>query len=143
MELPVAFHFEVVIGLWSLAFKEVSGLGFEMELEEVTEGGVNDYAYYLPKRAKHGNLILKRALRTIQYTDAIWIKSMVEGESLNTFITTPILINLLNENREIISAWSCLNAFPVKWTIDSLDSEKNSVLIETIEFAYTKQIRFL
>ncbi len=139
--LPVPFYFEVVIGFWRLPFKEVSGLSSDMELEEITEGGGNDYSYYLPKRTKHGNLVLKRALRTVSYGDVVWIKNIVEGECMNMIEPKDILINLFDEKKVIISAWNCQNAFPVKWTIDSLDSEKNSVLIETIEFAYTKLSR--
>ena len=139
--LPVAFYFEVMFDNTKLSFKEVSGIQTEMELEEITEGGVNNYTHSLPKRIKHGNLVLKRALCTTKYTDVVWIRNILEGENMNMINPKNILISLLNVEGKTIASWSCQRAFPVKWNLDALDSEKNSVLIETIEFSYTKLIR--
>lgn len=139
--LPVAFYFQITLQNQSLAFKEVSGLSTEVELEEVVEGGLNEYVHKLPKQIKHGNLIFKRALRTTKYTDVIWIRDIVEGVKFDSIKTKDIVISLLNADEQALASWTCQKAFPVKWEIDSLDSERNSVLIETLEFSYTKLIR--
>ena len=37
-----------------------------------------------------------------------------------------------------LNNWSVLNAYPVKWDISALNSQKNELVIETLEMAYTK-----
>lgn len=141
MDLPVAFYFEVVISRAQMAFKEVSGLSTELETETIAEGGVNDYTYNLPKQVKHGNLVLKRALRPTKYWDVNWIIEILENGSFKNMNTKNVMINLLNAQGEPLYTWTCLNAYPVKWDIDPLDSGKNEVLIESLELAYTKLVR--
>lgn len=139
--LPVAFYFQVTLQNSQLAFKEVSGLSTEIELEEFTEGGLNEYVHKLPRQIKHGNLILKRALRTTKYNDVLWIRDIIEGVKFDAIKAKDILVSLLNADGQTMATWTCQNAFPVKWELDPLDSEKNSVLIENLEFSYTKLIR--
>lgn len=141
--LPVAFYFEVKIDKISIpiAFKEVSGLTAEMELETVQEGGVNNYEHRLPKQVKHGNLILKRALQPTGNQDVEWIKHIMQGDLTQIIAPRNIQIHLMNMEKKPIASWLCAKAFPVKWEVEALDSEKNSVLIESIEFAYTTLTR--
>jgi phage tail-like protein len=144
-DLPVAFYFSVVFpGSLELEFKEVSGLSVELEYETVAEGGVNYFEHKLPKKSKHGNLVLKRALQPIAFSlIEIWIKSTIEYGFSVPIIPVPISIFLKNAQGIPIRGWACTNAYPVKWETDSLDSEKNTVLIETIEFAYQELIRLM
>ncbi|NDV67375.1 phage tail protein [Dysgonomonas sp. 25] len=158
-KIPLSFYFQVNIGTDEIAFKEVSGLSAEMELETIQEGGVNEYEHRLPKQIKHGNLVLKRALMPITNNNVVkWISEILEKGSFyniegRTFpLTRTIQITLLyvesvdiqekgkvirTESRTTpVNKWECTNAFPVKWEVDALDSEKSSVLIESIEFAY-------
>lgn len=158
--IPVSFYFQVTIGDNEIAFKEVSGLSTEMELETIQEGGVNEYEHRLPKQIKHGNLVLKRALMPVSNNTAIeWIgKIMNEGSFFDITgrtlpLTRTIHISLLSvEKEEVIKGgkvmeikdkaipvykWECANAIPIKWEVDTLDAEKNSVLIESLEFVYS------
>lgn len=135
-DLPVAFYFKVEIEAEEVAFKEVSGLNVEMETEAVTEGGLNTYQLYLPKQMKHGNLVLKRGLLPLKSSLISWIKEVLEGDFTKQVMPKEIIIKLLNEKDDPVYTWTCKTAFPVKWEVDSLDSEKNSVLIETLEFSY-------
>ena len=57
---PGAFHFKVefngVTGTdndTEQRFQEVSGLSFDIETEELKEGGENRFTWKLPKRAAH------------------------------------------------------------------------------------------
>lgn len=137
-ELPVAFYFQVTIGNYEYAFKEVSGLTAEMEIEPIREGGVNNYVHHLPKSMKHNNLVLKRALHPVKQEDVKWIQRILEGNLELLLSTKNILVKLLDSNGLAIYTWSCENAYPVKWEVDNLDAEKNGVLIETMEFAYSQ-----
>ncbi len=136
-ELPVAFYFQVKIGGEEYAFKEVTGLSTEIETESVKEGGVNEFTHLLPKQVKHGNLSLKRAMNPISSSDVSWIKEVLEGDFSVPIIPRDIVVNLLGSEGTPIYTWTCTNAYPVKWQIGNLDSQSNTILIETIEFAYT------
>ena len=66
---PCGFYFRVeFVGIDGMEddkeqrFQEVSGLSFEVETEELKEGGENRFVYKLPKRTKYPNLVLKRGL---------------------------------------------------------------------------------
>lgn len=136
-DLPVSFYFKVKIGNDEFAFKEVSGLSAQMETESISEGGVNNFTHLLPKQIKHSNLVLKRALMPIKGSEVKWIQRILEGDFSLMISTRTILILLLNNEGSTIYTWTCQNAYPVKWEVESLDSEKNNILIESIEFAYS------
>ena len=142
-QLPVAFYFKVIIDKVGtpLSFKEVSGLTTEMELENIQEGGANNYEYKLPKNLKHGNLVLKRALQPTKNQDVLWIKHIMEGDFIQPIVPRNIQIQLMDSDGKPIYTWLCTKAYPVKWDVEPLDSEKNSILIESIEFAYQTLIR--
>ena len=135
--LPVAFYFQVDVENEQIPFKEVSGLNTEMETETVSEGGLNSYQHQLPKQIKHGNLALKRAQLPPTSDFIQWVKSIMEGDFSPSIKTKSLTIKLLNDAGNPIYTWSCEKAYPVKWDVDPLDSEKNSVLIESVEFAYS------
>jgi len=135
--LPVAFYFQVEVGGEEYAFKEVSGLDTEMDVETIREGGANDFEYKVPKQIKHSNLVLKRAQIPLDSALIYWVKNILEGDLFLPIQPKDIQINLLNSESVPMYSWTCSRAYPVKWSVDSLDAEKNSVLIESLEFAYT------
>ncbi|WP_199119184.1 phage tail protein [Pedobacter sp. ASV28] len=137
-ELPVSFYFSVKIGNEEFAFKEVSGLSAQVETESISEGGVNNFTHLLPKQIKHANLVLKRALVPLSSTGVKWIQRILEGDFVLLISTKTITIQLLNDQGTAIYNWSCENAYPIKWQVETLDSEKNVILIETMEFAYSQ-----
>lgn len=143
-ELPVSFYFQVEFeNETAVSFKEVSGLSVELETETIQEGGVNEYDYKFPKQIKHGNLVLKRALLPLSNSIEKWICSCLGNDFSKPITTKDISVKLLNENRQPLRSWVCAKAYPVKWDVESFDSEKNGVVIESIEFTYLKQIRTL
>lgn len=109
----------------------------EMETEALSEGGLNTHQHQLPTQLKHGNLVLKRAQLPAECSFIKWIKSTMEGDFSQPIKTKNLAINLLDASQKPIYTWLCEKAYPVKWDVDPLDSEKNSVLIESLEFAYS------
>jgi phage tail-like protein len=118
------------------SFKEVSGLTMEMETESIDEGGVNDYSHIVPKRRKHQNLVLKRGF-TADKNLTDWCESTLMGGLINAVEPKSITVKLLDENGQPHKTWSFYNAWPVKWEVSPFDSEKNEVVMESIEFAYS------
>lgn len=142
-DIPVAFHFEVNIeDIGIISFKEASGLNSEMELESVFEGGVNDSEYKLPKRVKHSNLVLKRAMVLSHNKIFVWLKETLNSNFSQPIVPKDIVVSLLNQDRKPIYTWTCVRAYPVKWDVEPLDAEKNSVLIESVEFTYLRLSRW-
>src|SRR5947207_15122479 len=63
MDPPFAGKFVFTVdGLTIGAFTEVSGLAVQIAVEEVAEGGQNQYTHKLPGRMKWPNLVLKRGV---------------------------------------------------------------------------------
>ena len=144
---PASFHFKVVftasLGMTDTSFQEVSGIGSEMELEEVVEGGENRYVHRLPKGVKHPKLVLKRGVAKISSPLVLWCKSVLEAGYLIPVMPMPILVFLQNEKRIPARAWFFANAFPVNWKMDPFNSTKNEVAIEEIELSYNYTYRVI
>lgn len=140
---PGAFYFEVstrtadnVAGdAVDGAFREVSGLERELELQEIREGG-QMYAYRLPKRLKHPNLVLKRGLVAKTSGLATWAE-----DTLTTMLTTPIerrevTVTLFDRNGQPLVWWVFHDAYPVKWVTNALNASEAAVAVETLELTY-------
>lgn len=118
-----------------ISFSEVSGMGAEVEYEEISEGGNNSFRYKLPKRTKYKNLVLKRALSTIPSILTDWInKSIREFQ----FYPCTVVVIILNELYTPIKIWNFSNVYPVKVEYSSLNANKGELVIETLELAYNE-----
>lgn len=142
---PVGFHFKVefleVDGMDSDTehrFQEVGGLSFEVETEELREGGENRFTHKLPKRVKYPNLILKRGL--LQGTAIIeWFKSAINTyfvAEINDFKPTDMMITLMDEAGQPVAIWNVVQAYPLKWAVSEFKASDNAIAVETIELAY-------
>ena len=60
--------------------------------------------------------------------------------SLSTFkfSTSNVLVSLLGDSGQPLAAWLFLKAWPVKWATSDLDADQPSLLIDTLELAYTR-----
>lgn len=137
---PVAFYFGVSFpgsaDIDDTSFKEVSGIGSEMDLESVEEGGENRFTHQLPRRLKHANLVVKRGITNTSSKLVKWVQESLESDFLGSFVTKQIQVCLFNPSGDPLHTWVFDNAYPVKWEVQGFDSEKNELVIETIEFAY-------
>ena len=139
---PVAFYFNVTFeGLIETSFQEVSGLQLEMETETIKEGGENSFSYQVPTRRKHGNLVLKRSLMPLPHVLETYVVKVLENNGSAQIVPVNLTISLLDAGHFPLNNWSVLNAYPVKWDISALNSQKNELVIETLEMAYTNLIR--
>jgi phage tail-like protein len=142
---PVSFYFEVkIVGVSTpgdSSFAEADGLEAELGVYEIKEGGENRFTHRLPDRGTHGKLTLKRGLLTASSDLAKWCKSTIESDFSSPVTTRDINVNLLNEQGKPLVVWTFSNAWPVKWSLASLDSKKNEVALETLEFSYTYSSR--
>lgn len=137
---PVSFYFRVVLQgspkIPDTDFMEVSGLYTEMEVEEVQEGGANGSVLHLPKRVKHGNLILKRALEPLDNALETWVKETMEGGFNKKITPRNLSIFLMDANGKALTCWWCTRAFPIKWSVTNFNAQENKLAIETLELCY-------
>ena len=132
-----AFHFEVTMGNSSVGFKEVSGLGIELETEDIQEGGGYGYVYRLPKPAKARNLVLKRAVRNAPDELIEWINNAVSNFRFDPW---DIIVSLVDEEGGYVKKWKFFGAYPLKVNYSGFDSTKNELVIQTLELAYFRQV---
>jgi phage tail-like protein len=142
---PAGFHFKVeFIGVEGMdsdtehRFQEVGGLSFEVETEELKEGGENRFTYKLPKRVKYPNLTLKRGL--LQGTAILdWFSS-----AMSTWFTVPVydfkpkdvMITLMDEAGQPAAIWNVVQAYPLKWSVSDFKASDNAIAVESMELAY-------
>lgn len=137
---PTGYHFLVRIeglllkypALPDIGFQEVSGLNVEIGVEQYAEGGENRFKHRMPSPISYPNLVLKRGMLSGSQA-AKWFKDAVEGYQFEAHEMTVVL---LNEDHIPLQAWNFINAWPVKWSIEGLNAMENSLMIESIEFAY-------
>lgn len=138
---PVAFYFKLSFGQGSskvdAAFKEVSGLTIEMDTEEITEGGNNNYKHRVPTSVKFSNLVLKRGMVPKNSPIVAWCNDTLGGGLASYIKTKTITVSLLDENAKPLKTWNFANAWPVKWSSSDLNSMNNELVVETLEFSYS------
>jgi len=144
-----AFSFSVQIdqcdGDIDAAFREVSGIHTEMQTESLVEGGENRFVHELPKGNKQGRLSLKRGLMAKDSKLGTWCKDVLEnglGDGATTLISPrQVKVSLLNKERNPIRTWVFVNAYPIRWELEALNSTKNEVAVERIDLAYQYSTR--
>jgi phage tail-like protein len=137
---PVAFYFTVCFDTTlrdvDCSFREVSGIGAELETESVSEGGESRYVLQLPKAVKSQRLVLKRGVAPMRSRMVKWCTRVLEGDLSQPIVPKMMWVSLLSENGDPLRTWSFENAYPVKWEVEPFQSNKNEVALEKIELTY-------
>jgi phage tail-like protein len=124
-----AFRFVVdVAGERQAAFTECSLPTLEWEVEEVKEGGLNQYTHSLPGRRKSARISLKNGVGKSVLLE--WYIQALAKQTERKKIT----ITLLDHTAlKTVMVWNIENAYPIKWTGPQLKSSDNSIAIQTLE----------
>jgi phage tail-like protein len=127
-----AFSFKVELaGVIEAGFSECAGIQVETEVEELREGGVNEFVHRLAKGSKHPNLSLKRGLTD---SDVLWnwhqdvVSGKIERKKVDLL--------LLDFQGDETWRWSFHDAYPVKWIGPELKATGSAVSIETLELTH-------
>ncbi len=142
-EMPVAFAFRVGFSRSGSSaspmlssFQEVSGLEHSLETEDVVDGGENRFVLQLPKPAKARRLHLKRGLVQRGSPFVRWCKDSLEPGFSIPLVLQDVQVQLIDAQLNPLMVWTCNRAYPVRWTINAFESQRNEVAIEEIELAY-------
>ena len=136
-KFPVAFHFNVIVDGEQISFNEVSGIDSSLETLSVMSGGDNSNCYSVPKSRKHGDLVLKRGV--VRGSDSFfkWCKDTLSTPlSKGCIKPKSLTVSLLGAEGEALATWSFKNAYPVDWSVGSLNAEKSEIAIETVKLKY-------
>jgi len=134
-----SFYFAVQIdGIDESSFQEVTGIGSELETEDVVEGGENRFVHTLPTKPKHSRLVLKRGVVVRSSPLIRWCRKILDSDFGLPIDPKLINVYLFNEKREPVRGWTFADAYPVKWEIGDFHSGKNEIAIETITLSYTR-----
>lgn len=127
-EPALALRFTVrVDGLEVGTFSACEGLSAEYEVEEVKEGGNNDYIHRFPGRAKYQNLKLTRAVDADSARIAAWFTACQGGTAK---------VEAKDGRDKVVASWSLRDTWPVKYTGPQLNATTNGVATEILELAH-------
>lgn len=156
-DVSPAWKFYVeVLGVLVAEFQECSGLSMEREIEEVKEGGTNDFVWLLPKHIKHSTIVLKKGVtynrelwrwfRAGQFDGQVWGFSTIPGASMAISLLkragiivpmgTSVSIVLGTVDGKVAKHWDLIGAIPVKWTGPDMKSDSNEAALETLEIRH-------
>jgi phage tail-like protein len=121
----------IPLGMWT----KVEGLGFEYEVFEYREGGVNGYTHKLLGPIKYTNLRLTRPVDSTSDMLMMWLQSQ-----LIAVLPSTMAITAMTAGGEEITTWNLAGVVPVKWTGPSLDIMSNNLATETLELTYQEII---
>src|SRR5438477_11423574 len=76
---PGCRFYVAIEGMTQAVFAEASGISIEMAVEEIEEGGNNDFVHRMPGRSKVSNLTLKRGI-TNSHEFFKWALEVAQGK---------------------------------------------------------------
>jgi phage tail-like protein len=128
----VSMCFCVEVDGWDLGvFSACEGLGCEVVLEPLEEGGNNEFIHQFPVRMKFSNIKLTRPINGDSATVARWFASMA-----GVVKRTNARIVAMTLEEKPIAVWSLRDVIPVRWQGPSLNVETVKAATETLELAH-------
>jgi phage tail-like protein len=115
------------LGSWT----KCEGLTVEYEIQEVKEGGNNEYIHRFPGRTKYQNLKLTRPIDKDTQKVADWLASVASDPKRST-----AEIAILDGGGGTVAKWRLQGIYPVRWTGPTLDTGTNAVALEVLELVH-------
>lgn len=123
----------IPLGIWN----KIEGLGFEYQVTEYREGGINGHTHKIIGPAKYTNLRLSRPVDSNSQFLSAWIQAQ-----MIKVVPQTMSISALNAAGEEITTWNLAGVVPFKWTGPTLDIMGNAIAMETLEVTYEQIIGF-
>jgi phage tail-like protein len=121
----------IPLGIWT----KIEGLGFEYQVTEYREGGVNGYTHKILGPCKYTNLRLTRPVDSTSDFLMLWLQSQ-----LIKVIPQTMSITAMTAGGTEVTTWNLSGVTPVKWNGPILDVLSNNVATETLEVTYQEII---
>ncbi|WP_304252121.1 phage tail protein [Parabacteroides gordonii] len=135
---PVRFYFMVEfqskLDRFQTSFTEVSGL--DMRVETIKKTSDTGIWITMPGGVQYGKITLKRPIPPDNNdTFTQWIYKCLKADTNKKMIAYDMIIKLLNKEGNPLAGWICSYAYPLQWTLDSLNSEDSKLVTETVIMA--------
>ncbi len=120
------------------AFNEVSGLGAQIDVVEIPEGGQNEFVHQRPNGITWSNITLKRG---VTHSEGLyqWLKE-VSGDYYSAnddkFRYKHCALLALDADRWPVREWTIMEALPVRWSGPTLSADGSDVAMEELEIAH-------
>lgn len=132
---PVEFYFRVDFQRQSthfqVSFLEVSGLSQTIQTSERKN---DDYTRTkIPESITNGNITLKCPIYPLADSFSKWIDSCFAYADKGTMEAYDMVIKLLDKNGKPSAGWLCSHAYPIKWSLGTLNGAHSGLALETVE----------
>jgi phage tail-like protein len=119
-------------------FSEVSGLSVTVSVEEIHEGGQNNYSHQMPGRMTWPHLMFKRGITQSDNLLGWLSKSSGEGFAGNGSKLTRSTgaVTVLNAEGDRLRSWEFDGVYPVRWSGPEFSSTSNDALQEQLEVVH-------
>jgi phage tail-like protein len=121
------------LGLWT----KIENIGFEYEIKEYREGGVNLFTHKLLGPIKYTTLKLSRPVDS----NSQWLAMWLQMQAIKVIPST-MAISALASTGEEITTWNLAGVVPFKWSGPTLDIMGNAIATESLELIYEQIIGF-
>lgn len=127
-----------VDGIQIGAFTEVSGLSVEVDVEELVEGGQNQFVHKLPGRMKWPNIVLKCGVTQADPLFAWFATSSGDGfvGAGNCLERRDGEVAVLDAAGSTVRSWQFTAAYPVRWSGPTLAASSADLAVEELEIAH-------
>jgi phage tail-like protein len=124
------------------SFSEISGLEASVSTVDVREGGQNAFVHRLPTGSTQKNVVMKRGVVSQYSAMADWASLTIGSTLANPIATKTLVVMLLGPDHTPKFAWNIRRAWPVRWDWGTLNSTRNEVMVESLEFSHSGVSRF-
>ena len=143
---PVGFYFLVdfqnLNGVkFQASFFEVDGIGWTVNTDKKNTN--SNGALNMPTNMTYDNITFKCPVSPLSDDFSKWVNDCANtmselggGGKILRNITCDVIIKLLDESGQPLSAWACNHAYPVSYKLGTLNAAKSDLAMETITLAY-------
>jgi phage tail-like protein len=110
----------------------------QIDVEELPEGGQNQFVHKLPGRMKWPNLVLKRGITNSDNLFEWFQLSSGDGFAGrdNKLGRRNGAISLADGKGRLVRTWRFMQAFPVKWTGPRFSASSRDLAVEELEVCH-------
>lgn len=121
------YNFKVSLGSIEMGFQKVSGIGRNIEVCTIKEGGLNGMVHVFPDRVNQaGVLHLESGVVLEAYSPLLHI-----GTSIDT-----MRIDVLNQARKSVRVYHLKHLVITKWELSDFTAAQSEILIDRFDLAY-------
>ncbi len=134
IEIHATFRFTVKIdGIDSAAFTECTLPSLQVETQDLTEGGQNEFVHKLPVRVKAGPVKLRHGI-TKDKELLNWYMQVLRGDMKKAMRTVSVV--MYDSKLKPVATWTFNRAYPIKWSGPALKASDQAIAIEELEIAH-------